>query len=152
MGCGRSRHSSTTSKLDSDQTTSDSKENFHKKNNNKQDRKENKDPSVIKPLLPKGGSSKKEKLSTGNKKLSPDSVDSPTKSQSQWLNGSSQSPKSGNSNGIKTDKFHEGKSKTAFKDRSFTGNKPNVQITGSQLEFFRMLDERIEQGRDYSDD
>ncbi|KAK6167250.1 hypothetical protein SNE40_021326 [Patella caerulea] len=144
MGCGRSKYNS--GSIIDDQ---DIKDSTRKKSHKQLERKENKEP--VKPINSKGGSAaKKDKLTS---KKTEKIENSPTKSQNPWINGSSQSPKLDSSNGFKSDRLTaESRSKTAFKDRQLTGNKTNVQITGSQLEFFRMLDERIEQGKDYSDE
>ncbi|KAL3871617.1 hypothetical protein ACJMK2_039606 [Sinanodonta woodiana] len=137
MGCGRSKQRSPTSSNEDYLGEKESKK--RKSKHGSAEKKENKDPSRK--------VSDKEINENSSQKL---------KTPSLIVNGSIQ--QTGNNeptSPVFMDNFDgNGKlsSKSAYRDKSVVVNQKNIKITHSQIEFFKMLDEKIEKGRDFSDE
>ncbi|XP_071097219.1 uncharacterized protein C1orf21 homolog [Haliotis cracherodii] len=151
MGCGRSKHSSKNSSDDSaDREVKQAQKLLAKtdKSNKIGDKKENEDP--IRTNTVKNGGSKRERAA---RKQEEKLTLSPLKSaNTNFVNNGTVNVSNTRDvqDSHKSDKFLESRTRTSFKDRPAPGNPQNVQnLTTSQIEFFKMLDEKIEQGRDY---
>ncbi|KAK3600346.1 hypothetical protein CHS0354_015942 [Potamilus streckersoni] len=137
MGCGRSKQRSPTSSNEDYHSEKESKK--RKSKHGSAEKKENKDPSRK--------VSDKEINEISSQKL---------KSPGPIVNGSTQ--QTGNNeptSPVFMDSFDGNgrlSSKSTQRDKSVIVNQKNIKITHSQIEFFKMLDEKIEKGRDFSDE
>ncbi|PVD21524.1 hypothetical protein C0Q70_17322 [Pomacea canaliculata] len=155
MGCGRSRHSSPTLTADALAFKGDNKENrrggkrqkLSDKNNSKAAVKHESSATPTKTTNGKTGGAKGESVQKGGG----------SKQQgggAKQQGGRAKPEEAGARREWQLEEAISVPDKTAHKDRaaSAPSNAKPVHVTSSQLEFFRMLDEKIEGGPDYISD
>ncbi|KAH3779393.1 hypothetical protein DPMN_157195 [Dreissena polymorpha] len=153
MGCGRSQQQSPTQGNEEDEMYS--KPDGHKKKKSKGEKKEHKHQHVNSHISNSSEdiSSKATKTKNSPIKAAATLLKPPASSH---VNGSSESTKVTHIDvdipGHKADRMdHLIPIKVPVRDgKEFTGTRKDMHITHSQIEFFKMLDEKIEQGDDYS--
>ncbi|KAL4219231.1 hypothetical protein ACF0H5_021813 [Mactra antiquata] len=145
MGCGRSKNQSP--KLGNEEKDTNKEKSNGKKKKGKGDRKENKDPCCVSDGAK---SSKMSPVKTIVNSLKPsipsNSNSSPTHYTGLHLDVDYSKP-------TRQSKSMDQLPVPGKKDmKEFGGGRSNIKVTSSQIAFFKMLDEKIEQGDDYTSD